>query len=58
MFLQCKFTILQVSSTLAKLPLQQTKCLCALCAQDAIVRTFSIRPSLLTQNEAIIIDVD
>jgi hypothetical protein len=49
MLLRRKFIILQVSSMLAELPLQQTKCLCALCAQDAMVRTFSIRPSLLTQ---------
>jgi hypothetical protein len=57
MFLHHKLTIFQTSS-LAKLPLQQIKCLCALCARDAIVRTSSLRPSLLTEIGGHYIDVD
>jgi len=44
MLFRHKLTILQVSSKLAKLPLQQTKCLCALCAQVAITRTSLSHP--------------
>jgi hypothetical protein len=43
-----KLMVLQASS-LVELSLQQIECLCALCANDVIVRTSSLRPSLLTQ---------
>jgi hypothetical protein len=43
-----KLMVLQASS-LVNLPLQQIECLCALCVNDVIVRTSSLRPSLLTQ---------